>query len=352
MAGKDRVAAAGLTDRLFRAGHQFELLQAVALLEYLGTAEGRVPVGEDTRPDREAVRFQVPPSLRFPATDVDRIEPPARAGAPPVLVTPLLGLLGHHGPLPDWLTEEIGQRARRGDQATTAFLNLFDHRLLSLFYRARARSRFAFGYVPPDRSPAAGYVYSMLGLGTPKLLGRMGVADRALLRYAGLMAGRTRSGAALERLLSDHLRLPVRIRPLTGRWLEIDPAERTRLGRTGANARLGAGATVGSRVWDVESCFTLEFGPLAYADHLSLLPGGDRHGPAVALTRLFAGETLEFRLEMRIRAAEVPRLKVSASDGARLGWTAFLRTSDAAAAPGVVRIAPRHKGPHPTGDAP
>jgi predicted component of type VI protein secretion system len=173
----------------------------------------------------------------------------------------------------------------------------------------------------------------------------MGVADRALLRYAGLMAGRTRSGAALERLLSDHLRLPVRIRPLTGRWLEIDPAERTRLGRTGANARLGAGATVGSRVWDVESCFTLEFGPLAYADHLSLLPGGGRHAPAAALTRLFAGETLEFRLELRIRAAEVPRLKVSAREGARLGWTAFLRTSDAAAAPGVVRIAPRHTGP-------
>ena len=63
-------------------------------------------------------------------------------------------------------------------------------------------------------------------------------------------------------------------------------------GTSGCNNTLGS-AIVGRRVWNVESCFVLNVGPLSFRDHLTFLPGGSRHAPFVALTRFFVGETLE-----------------------------------------------------------
>jgi type VI secretion system protein ImpH len=346
MAGADRRTPLGLKDRLTVQGHRFELFEALALLEHLarrghGGHAGAPGIGDAVSPRREPVRFRSPPSLRFPSADIVRIDPAPEGGAP-VVSTGAFALAGHHGPLPDWLTEELSQRVRRGDRAAMDFLDLFNERLLQLMYRARRENRVGFGYQSPDRTPAAGYLMSLLGLGTPGLQGRLGTPDRGLLQVAGLMAGTARSAAALERLLGHQLDLEMRVEPLTGRWLVLDDADRTRLSarRDRGNA-LGVSATVGGRVWDVASAFTLVAPRLGLAAFESMLPDGARHRIAAATTRFFVGPTLEFRFELRLAADEVPPSLVSARPGgARLGWTSFLRAGPARRT-GVVRLRPR-----------
>jgi len=339
MADADRGQALGLTARLEERGYEYEFFQAVALLEMLAAREGAVPLGEGSDPHREGLSLASPPSLRFAPSDVTRITGLAKGRAR--VETRVLGLGGQGGPLPDWVTEVMGLRVSRRDTAMRDFLDIFNHRLLSLLYRVRDKARLGFGYRRPDKSPAARYLYAFMGLGTARLQDRMGkLPDRILLNYAGLLAGRTRSVGALERLLSHALAVPVKVQPLTGRWLTVDPAERTRLGRSGAHNKLGQGAMVGSRVWDVESCFTLQVGVMGWADLASFLPKGSRHIPLVALTRFFIGDSMDFRLHLKVKKAEIPAMRLSSREGARLGWTSILRAADETGATGDIRVRP------------
>lgn len=338
MADADRGQALGLTARLKERGYEYEFFQAVALLEMLAAREGAVPLGEGSDPHREGISLASPASLKFAPSDITRITglPKGRTR----VETRVLGLGGQGGPLPDWVTEVMTLRVSRRDTAMRDFLDIFNHRLLSLFYRVRDKTRVGFGYRRPDLSPVARYLYAFIGLGTGRLQGRMGVPDRMLLNYAGLLAGRTRSVGALERLLSHALAVPVKVQPLTGRWLTVDPSERTRLGRSGAHNKLGQGAMVGSRVWDVESCFTLQVGMMGWSDLASFLPKGNRHGPLVALTRFFIGDSMDFRLHLKVKKAEIPPMRLSSRDGARLGWTSILRAAEETGATGDIRVRP------------
>src|SRR4030095_16026139 len=84
---------------------------------------------------------------------------------------------------------------------------------------------------PPHRRPRrdardalSTYLYSLFGMGTPGLHGRLAVDDRALLFYAGLPAPRPRSATGLVALLGDYFhRLPVRVEQFVGQWLALGP---------------------------------------------------------------------------------------------------------------------------------
>jgi type VI secretion system protein ImpH len=340
MAGTNRGQGTGLGTRLTERGYEFEFFQALALLEKFGLTRGRTPLGLGSDAEAEPVRLSAPVSLKFPATDIALIEPGTDAAQRPIVHANVMTLAGHGGPLPDWVTEVLSLRLTRRDRAPRDFLDIFNHRLLSLLYRVRSRARVAFGFLRPDRSPSARYLYSLMGLGTPRLLSRMGISDRVLLYYSGLMAGRARSSGALEQLLSRCLDSAIKIEPLHGRWLDLHRDDWTTIGRRGRNNKLGI-AIVGRRVWDVESCFVLHVGPLSFRDHLTFLPGGSRHAPFVSLTRFFVGETLDFLIKLTIKRSEIPMLKLSAKNGARLGWTSFLRTRELTAAIGEVKLRPR-----------
>src|SRR5262249_44901034 len=149
-----------------------------------------------------------------------------------------LGLTGPSGVLPRHYTELLLrlQRDARGPERTAlrAWLDLFNHRLIALFYRAWEKYRFYVAYErgeyegrEPD--PFTRCVFSLVGLGLPALRNRLRVAvpegeggeareralaridDLALLRYGGLLAHRPRCSASLEAMLGSYLKLPVRV---------------------------------------------------------------------------------------------------------------------------------------------
>jgi type VI secretion system protein ImpH len=301
-----------------------ELLQAASLLAQLGRQSGRAPVGEGAAPEEEAFQYRAVSHLRFPPSEVDGVDWPIRGA--PVLYSAAYGLLGHHGPLPDWMTEEMAQRLRRGDRAAQAFLGLFERRLFALLVRAHSRLRPGFAGLPAAAGPAGRIAFALLGLGQPGLRDRQALPDAALLPHAGLAVGRSRAAAALEAMLRRQLGVPVALRPFQGRWLRIGPEDRSRIGPGGRNNRLGQGMLVGARVWDVSSRFVLRIGPLTLAQHQALLPGGQAHRVVATLVRFFKTEALDFGIELLLRPEAVPVLRASAdaARGSRLGWTSFL----------------------------
>ncbi|HEX6200815.1 MAG TPA: type VI secretion system baseplate subunit TssG [Thermoanaerobaculia bacterium] len=322
---------------LFDEGHRFGFFQAVRLLEAI--YPDRTGPAEGMEPEREVVRFRTRVGFDFPASEVDEVRP-GRDGEPVEMTVSVLGLAGVQGPLPPPFVEELLSHSTRGDDALRDFLDLFNHRLLSLYYRARKKHRPACSHQPPDEGRVARCLLALIGLGTPALRDRGAVPDRSLIRYAGLLTPHPRSMVGLERMLADHFGVPVEIVPFRGRWLDIEEEDRTRIGRSdptwrptrlapragggGNNNRLGQGAVLGSRFWDQTAAFEIRMGPLGIQQLLDFLPVGGAHRALLDLARFYVDDQYEIDVRLSCRADEVPELRLGGAGDVRLGWSARL----------------------------
>jgi type VI secretion system protein ImpH len=305
---------------LFAEAYRFDFFQAVRLLEIIFPE--RTPVAEGSEPEKEPVHFTARIAFDFPASDVQELFP-ADGNYPASMVTNFLGLAGTNGPLPTPLAELALERLRQKDTALRDFLDIFNHRLISLMYRTRKVHRVNFSSQSPERGPMANYLYSFLGLGLSGLRHRMPVEDRALLPYAGLISQKPRSRVGLERMLSDYFQVPVVIKQFSGGWRPIEPDQWTELGKSGKNQRLGESVVLGKRIWDQQGRFGMVVGPLCLETFRHFLPDGNAYLPLCAMARFYAGEEFEFRIRLEIQATEIPETRLGQS---KLGWTSWLKT--------------------------
>lgn len=337
MAARRRVTARPLIEELLANPQRFDLVQAMAILERHAGAV--VPLGVGMDPELEGLRIEQDAGLAFPASDVSAVSR-GRDGRP-VLRQPVIGVAGLGGPLPQAFTEAMLERLHRRDPTMAAFLDIFNHRLASIFYRIR-RSTLPLLNASPEGSSIASALRSFVGLGTPGLPGRLpDVPDRMVLGFAGIFADRRRSAASLETVLSGTFRVPVKVRSFEGRWLRLEPRERTALGRGGRDEsrRLGGGAVLGSRVWDQHAAYVVQFSFDALPAFLDALPSGRHHRTIASMCRFHSDGVAEPVMEMRLAAKAVPELKVSTREGQRLGWTSWLiGKGRKAKADGTVRI--------------
>nr|WP_281392958.1 type VI secretion system baseplate subunit TssG [Roseospira goensis] len=316
------------------APHRFDFVQAVRLWQREGRRAGTGrPVGGDAPPDQEAVRLIAHQSLGF---QPGQVAPPRRRdagadGVPRVAAT-FFGLTGPNGALPQHYTELVMQRSRSHDTALQAFFDLFNHRLLSQFWRATAKYRLDLSYeLKPDDGTVDAVttvLLSLVGLGLPGLQGRLPVPDERIVYYGGHYAHRPPSAVGLEQILSDAFGRPVAVQQFQGRWLTLPPEEQTRLGDP-TGCRLGIDTVAGSRVWDVQGGFRLRVGPLDWADFRRFQPDGPHLQRLAALARLYVGPEFAFDVQVVLAKAAVPRLRMPAGpdpggDGPRLGWNTWL----------------------------
>ena len=323
-----------LDEFLFRAAYEFDFFQAVRLLTLL---RGEKPPAAGVAPS--VVRFRVHNSLSFPASaiaEMDRMED----GLPRMSVT-FLGLTGPRGALPASYTELAINRECFGDRSFADFLDVFNHRLIELFFEAWQKHHFVIGYEQARRRKDSeadeftSYLFDLIGMGTGGLRGRMQVPDLGLLHYAGLAAQRPHSAEALRAFLHDYFGAPVSVKQFIGKWHELEPDELCCLGSGELNAQLGRGAIAGDAVWSRQAMVRIAFGPLTVDQFSSFLPDGETFAEALSLIRWFLGSTLEFEMQPTLRREEVPPCQLGDEvSAARLGWSAWLRTepfwSDAA----------------------
>lgn len=322
-----------LEDVLFEEGYRFDFFQAVRVLEHLYPQ--RQPVGGEANPSHEAVRFRSHLSLSFPPSAIYEIARAEDGGGPAQMTIAFMGLTGLLGVLPRHYTELLIERTRHKDEALRDFLDLFNHRLISLFYRAWEKYRFPIAY---ERAVSKGqgddrftrYLFDLLGLGTEGLRHRLEVEDEPLLFYTGLLAQHPRSASALAGILQDYFEVPVAVSQFIGQWLPLSEANRSRLGPSEANNALGVSAVAGRHVWDQQAQFRLRLGPLTFAEFCQFLPSGAGFRPLVAITRFSAGEESDFDVQLILKAAEVPpcRLGGDGQPAMRLGWSTWLKSQE------------------------
>lgn len=215
------------------------------------------------------------------------------------------------------------------------FFDLFNHRLISLFFRAWEKHRLPVLYQKaavkgerPDRFTA--YLFDLIGMGTKGLRGRLSVRDEGLLRYAGLLAQSPKSASALRGILRDYFDMPVEIEEFHGDWHQLEQDELCNLDDPDLRNALGGGAIAGDAVWDPQSRFRVRLGPIGFRAFADFLPEGKAVTELVDLVRFFAGDILRFDWQVILRADEVPwcELGDEGASGPRLGWCAWLKTEE------------------------
>ena len=320
MAAEERQPRAPVREALNREPCGFSFFQAVRLLEEL--TPGTTPIGEATRPREEAVNFCVRPGLAFPPSDIAGLVKEGEA-APARMEVAFLGLIGPSGVLPYWYNELARERNRQKDTGLTAFLDIFHHRLVSLFYLAWKKYRCDASYRFECRDRLSRRLLSLLGLGTEGLTERLGVHMEDLIYYGGLLSRTIPSAISLERVIGYFSGTRTAIEQFLPRQIRIDPEDQTQLGA--ANARLGVEALCGSWVWDCQSAFRVHLGPMGYQQFVHFLPTGPLSRIVSTIARYATGIQYDCDLRIILRRAEVPPC-VLGSEECRplLGWSTWV----------------------------
>ena len=352
-----RAPDASPIDRLLDEPQRFEFQQSVRLLSALLR---RLPAAE-----RPAIRFRNTLSLAFPASEILGIdierrgdEPAAERGGVDageavasgatssgrlerIELTPaFIGLLGVTGALPLPYSEQLAHRETASrDSAARAFLDIFQHRAVSLFHQAWLKHRLPLQFEADRRERYLPLALSLAGLGEPALRQRLrgpegGVADDALAFYAGLLQRRVVSAHHLARVLGDYFGVPVRVTQFVGRWFGLDDDSQVVLGDSSPR-RLGRDTLIGPRVWQRDLRARVEVGPMGRTQHRRFLPGGPAALALRELLTLVSGVSIEYEVHLTLRAADVsastlPGAPRDDADGPRLGWDSYLVSKAAA----------------------
>ncbi len=318
------LAASLVGEKLRREPFRFEFFQAVCLLEKFFPE--RKPVGAFEHPAKEIARFGVHTSLAFPASEIQAMQWP-ETGPPRVSVN-FMGLTGFEGALPNPYTSLIIERLRASDTSLLDFLDIFNHRILSLFYAAWAKYRFEIAGESGERNNLSRDLLSLVGLGTDCLQDRLAVPDNLLVYYSGLLAQRPRSAQALGQILADYFELPVEVKQFEGGWYRLEPDTQSSLSESRSQSdQLGFGAVAGDAVWNQQSRVRINLGPLDLEKYVSFLPGGSRWEPLQAWIRFFSNQELDFEVKLILKRDQVPACELGAEEmsGPRLGWVSWMR---------------------------
>lgn len=319
-----------------RPAFRYHPFLAIHLLEQRFPGSQRLGAcGTDARGER--VRLRPNPSLALPATDLEAVGyAPAREGQPTrvVAVVNFFGLYGATSPLPLWCAQALQHEVALADAADAAdtetsvaahtpgcaFLDLFNHRLISLRYRAWRRSR-------PYLSGAEGNepLLNVLHAAIGSACLQPAVAANAP-RFAGSLLTRTRSAAGLtnmlELLIRDddclpaELRCRVEVTQLSHAcWVELcektdqDPLRvPPALGR---GLRLDRGVLLGRRMLDRNFQLGVRIGPV---DHENLLRLVRSDSPLqkrlLAWVAAYVRQPFNLRLEVKVPRWLLPQVKL------------------------------------------
>jgi type VI secretion system protein ImpH len=237
-----------------------------------------------------------------------------------------MGLTGPMGLLPLYYSSLIRERLRARDFAMRDFLDIFNHRAISLFYRAWEKHHFTVAYERGEEDRISPHMLDLAGLGTPGLAGRQDAPDEALLFRVGLLGTHVRSAAALRQLLMDYFDVPVEIEQFVGAWRALEADTQCMFSEAGSySEQLGLGVVLGDEVWDQQSGVRIRLGPLSLEQYRGFLPDGGSHQPLRALVRFFAGNELDIEVQLALRKEEAPRCELGGEgpDAPRLGWSTW-----------------------------
>lgn len=332
---------------------KYDFFQALRAVECAFPEQPRLGRSRTLRDD--PLRFSQLLSLSFATSTLAQ---PHQREATNRLAVQFMGLTGPNGPMPLRLTEFIRNRLRgiydpdvRGTAADTTaesgtgapkdstlaeFLDIFHHRMISLFYRAWAVAQKTADFDREEDRCFAEWLACLFGAGSPAMDGADSVPTWQKLPFTGHLACQTRHSGGLEGVLAEAFSTQAKVHNLTGHWITIPPEQRCYLGRSPSFGSLGSTCVVGSRIWDRQMKFTVQLGPMSLTQMENFLPGRACHQPLHDWIAFYTRREFYWEAILLLKKEEVP--KISLGQSGRLGYTMWLSSQPFKHDPGDYRV--------------
>jgi len=312
-------------------------MQLCQLLDVRATDDAGFGTGDT--PEHEPVRFRPEPRVGFPAGEVASVEfddesvTYGRVTTPTVRTT-FMGLYGVDAAMPSHMIDDIVLR-EEGYEAVEAFLDQFNHRIVTLLYRAWKKYRYPIGFRPGGTDAHSRNLLCLAGFGWGEKPTRAGLPDSRVLALMGLLIQRTRTPEGLAGVVA--LAVPgveVRVDEFyptlrgVGKPQPLMSTGKTVGTREECERRgLGGGYVLGARLAYRSRAVRVTLWPANAEQAHDLLPGARLHSELMAFLRLYVGTKADVFLRMQVSSKLVPAPRIgSASDGPapRLSWTTVL----------------------------
>ncbi|HIE1454045.1 type VI secretion system baseplate subunit TssG [Serratia marcescens] len=192
-----------LTPRLEADLNRINFYRFCQLLEKLNP--DRPLLGSTSHPADDPVRFARHPGMGFPASELKTVEYDEDDDSkPPVIRTTFMGMYGVDSPLPTAYLDDITQR-REGHEALQGFLDIFNHRILTQFYRIWRKYSYPATFEPGGTDSLSQSLLGLVGLGIPGTAEHIATPVSRFLSLLGVLQqpGKTQEGMqALVQLLA------------------------------------------------------------------------------------------------------------------------------------------------------
>lgn len=320
MAALTRRSDYTVAEQLFAQPYEFEYYQSIRILAAL-RPESK-PFGESENPKDDPVQIQSRISYATPASDIHSIFPNKYYDRPPIMTINFLGISGIQGPLPQPYMDLLVDRLQHKDTAFRDFLDIFNHRFASMWYRLQKKHIPGLQMIPAEKTAIGKIILDLAGLAGIDIERELDVHSRSILQYTPLFWQRQRNAAGLQKLLESYFKVKVSLKEFRGSWRNALPEDWTRIGRTGQYQYLGQSTILGKRSWDETAGVGLYLIGLPWGQYLTHLPGGHGNDAFRSLIRFYGGLNRTFELQATLKRNQIPPSYMKA--GFRLGQTTWL----------------------------
>ncbi len=304
-----------------------EFIAAVRMLECAQPEKARL--GMASRLKDEPVRLSQNPSLGFQVGSLSALEE-GKSKHAFRLYCNFMGLLGSNGPLPIHYTEHALQRAAHHDDPTfKEFVDLFNHRMLSLFYRAIAETDPAINMDRHEDNRYTDFVASIGGFLPDAARSRDSLPDSTRFNFAGWLGTRSRCPEGLVAVVGGYFKLPCEVTEFVGGWLQMPNESLIKLGSRESNCHLGVSTYAGRKVWSSSHKIRIKLGPMTWQDYIEFAPGEANNIALQELVLSYLGDEIDWELRLELKAGESRPLTLNKQ--CRLGFNSWVSgsTSDA-----------------------
>jgi type VI secretion system protein ImpH len=318
-----------LPEQVLESPAAFDFDQLIYIIESLRSNAN--DLGEGHEPAKEAVRIRANPIMHQEAGEIRTLETTNTVSNLPEVYTNFLNLIGSNGPLPMPYTEIILERLKAKDKAALHFLDIFNHRLISLWHRLRKKTYPQLYKTIPVKTPVGKVVEDLSGFKAVEELPHTVFFDHYWRR--------SRSVYALLHMIQRFFGLNATAKAFEGAWRVIDKNEGSKIGlNQGMFNVLGKSSLLGLRSWDQSAGFTINLPPIGWQALQQFLPfkdlnfGGSDYQKLKKLILGFMGCQPKVFINLSLKPPENSGTVLNAKFA--LGWNSWLKGG----APDTARI--------------
>lgn len=333
MASETGNSPAFIIRKLLEKPRSFSFVQAVRLLELQHRALGQ----DKEKPSTTWLRIVPELSLAHPGSDIARLESRTSEEEEQYkLFVTFLSLYGASSPLPTFYTEELIEEARADKSGSREFLDIFNHALYTLYYRACLHSKLGLRSLELQDKAILDLQHALLGFEN-RALRTSGGIEQCDLAFIDLFTRHSRSAEGLAAYAAIRSSAPsVSIEQCVVRRVPIPADQRAMLGSEpvrarrqrrparGCQARLGT-AVIGKSVIDRQGGVDMHIHGLNRSGLARFVPGGEGRKKLEDAVRRYLYTPLAWDVVLHIEAGARDTAKLG---HARLGGMAFLASPD------------------------